>query len=736
MIGTTVSHYRITEKLGEGGMGVVYRAEDLTLERPVALKFLSPMVTGADRDRARFVHEAKAAAALNHPNICTIYEIGEDAGRTFIAMEYLEGEDLRARMRVAPLPLVEALTIGADIARGLSAAHRKGIVHRDIKPANILVTPARVVKIMDFGLARMGMGADLTRTGTTVGTIAYMSPEQARGEEVDHRTDIWSLGVVLYEMLTGSRPFSADRDVAVIHAIVYEDFRNPSSLRPELPGELDACVRKMLQKDRRLRYSDASEAAGDLFALINMLGSGTMTRMIATEKATPSVAVLPFANLSADPEQEYFCDGMAEEIINSLAQLDGLKVVARTSSFAFKGKNEDVREMGRQLGVETLLEGSVRRAGNRLRVTTQLVQVSDGCHLWSERFDRNMEDVFAIQDEISLAVTDALKVRLLRNDRARVVKRHTENFAAYKAYMKGRYHWFIRSPEDIEKAIEYLEEAVTIDPDYALAYAGLADAYGVLPMYRPVAAESVYPKARAAALRALELDDSLAEAHAALGCIKENYEWDWEGAERETRRAIALNPGYATAHQWLSDELILRGRPGEAIEAINRARELDPLSLFLNARVGMALYYARQYDAAKDILNTALEVDPGFGQARYFLSLVYSMEERYDEAIELLPDESFRAWVAILYAWKGDRAKAEAVMDEVIARGGEGYEWPAVRASFYFALGDLDSCFQWMERAVDVKDPRLLNLIRSPKADTIKDDPRFIAIFRRMGLQP
>jgi serine/threonine protein kinase len=384
VIGETISHYRILEKLGEGGMGVVYRAEDLTLERHVALKFLSPRITGSEDERARFVQEAKAAAALNHPNICTVYEIGEGDGRTFIAMEYVEGEDLRARMRFAPLPLVEALTIGADIARGLSAAHAKGIVHRDIKPANIVVTPSRMVKIMDFGLARTGRGADLTRTGTTIGTISYMSPEQARGEAVDHRTDIWSLGVVLFEMLTGTRPFGADRDLAVVHSILYEDFRAPCSLRPELPKEADACVRRLLAKDREKRYADASEVAGDLFALINIVGDGAATRVVAAEKTTPSVAVLPFANLSADPDQEYFCDGMAEEIINSLTQLDGVKVVARTSSFAFKGRNEDVREMGRQLGVENLLEGSVRRAGKRLRVMTQLVQVSDGCHLWSE----------------------------------------------------------------------------------------------------------------------------------------------------------------------------------------------------------------------------------------------------------------------------------------------------------------------------------------------------------------
>jgi TolB-like protein/Tfp pilus assembly protein PilF len=494
----------------------------------------------------------------------------------------------------------------------------------------------------------------------------------------------------------------------------------------------------MLAKRRDDRYGSALEVAGDLFALMGIADSGSLTRSIAVAtRAQPSVAVLPFANLSADPEQEYFCDGMAEEIINSLTHLDGMRVVARTSSFAFKGKNEDAREMGRQLGVATLLEGSVRRAGNRLRVTTQLVNVSDGCHLWSERFDREMEDVFAIQDEISLAVTNALKVRLLGADKAKVVKRHTVSFAAYRAYMKGRYHWFIRSSSDIEKAIGYLEEAVAIDPEYALAYAGLADCYGVLPLYRPVSPDEVYPKAKTAALRALELDGSLAEAHAALSCIKANYEWDWEGAADSVARAIELSPGYATAYLWSAENLITRGRPEEAVEMMNRARELDPLSLLMNTRVGLALYYARRYEDAKAMLETTLEVDPGFSQARYFLSLVYAVEGRYEEAIDLLPDESFRAWVAVLHASNGDVEKGREVLDDVLSRGGEDYQWPSIRASFCFATGDMDGCFEWMEKAVDVKDPRFPNIVRSPMVvDVLRDDPRYNAILERMGLEP
>jgi len=741
MIGKTISHYRIIEKLGEGGMGVVYKAEDLSLERPVALKFLSPRAMGTEEDQERFVHEAKAAASLNHPNICTIYEIATADGKTFIAMEYVEGENLRMRMKLAPLPLDEALAITADIGRGLAAAHERGIVHRDIKPANIVVTPNRVVKIMDFGLARIAGGAQLTQPGTTLGTVSYMSPEQARGDDIDGRTDVWSLGVVLYEMLTGRRPFVGDRDMAVIYSILNEDPQPAIELRPDIPETLEAILKKALTKDRNVRYASALEFAGDIFAVKGALETGTQATLAmpsvgALSRTQPSVAVLPFANLSTEPEQEYFCDGMAAEIINSLAQLDGLRIVARTSSFAFKGKNEDVREMGRQLGVATLLEGSVRRAGNRLRVTTQLINVSDGCHLWSNRFDREMEDVFAIQDEISLAVTDALKLRLLGEEKKKVVKRHTESFKAYRAYLKGRYHWFIRSSSDIEKAIEYLKEAVAIDPEYALAYAGLADCYGVLSIYRPVAPEEVYPKAKAAAERALELDDSLSEAHAALACIMDNYEWDWDGAEREIERAIALNPGYATAYQWKAEGLITQGRFDEAVEVMNKARELDPLSLFMNARVGMAFYYARRYDEAKAILETTLEVDPGFAQARYFLSLVYSMEERYEEAIKMIPEESYRAWVAVLHALNGDTDRAHEVMNDVLSRGSSRYHWPSVRASFCFALGDIDECFEWLGKAVEEKDPRLQNIMRSPFTDSLRDDPRFNAILEKMGLEP
>jgi tetratricopeptide (TPR) repeat protein len=427
---------------------------------------------------------------------------------------------------------------------------------------------------------------------------------------------------------------------------------------------------------------------------------------------------------------------MAEEIINSLAQLEGMKVVARTSSFAFRGRNEDVREMGRQLGVESLLEGSVRRAGNRLRVTTQLVHVSDGCHLWSERFDREIEDVFAIQDEISLAVTNALKVRLLGDDKAKVVKRHTESLEAYRAYLKGRYQWFIRSPESVEKAIEYFKKAISLAPDYALAYAGLADCYAVLPMYQPVAAAEVYPKAKAAALKAIELDDEVAEAHNALAAIMWNYEWDWDGSDKETDRAIELNPGYAEAYMWAGEGLIEQGRFEEGLAQMDKARELDPLSLLLNARAGRALYYARQYDAAKDMLRGTLEMDPSFVQARYYLSFVYAAEKRYEDAIALIPEGSYCAWVATLHAWKGEIEEARRMMADVLARGDERYEWPAIRARFYLALGDVDSCFEWMDRAVELKDPRLLNLIRSPYTDAIKDDPRFLAVLKRMNMEP
>jgi serine/threonine protein kinase len=482
MIGKTISHYKILEKLGEGGMGVVYKAEDTKLKRTVALKFLPSELTRNAAAKDRFVREAQAASALDHPNICTIYEIDEtDDGQMFIAMAFYMGTTVQRKIESGPLEPSEALDIAIQVAQGLSKAHEMSIAHRDIKPANLMITGDGVVKIVDFGLAKLAGRAKLNGAGTILGTVAYISPEQAHGEEIDHRTDIWSLGVVLYEMICGQLPFKGEYEQAVIYSITNEEPEPLTRLRPDIPIELEKIVNKALAKRSDLRYQVAFEILNDLRKFKKEFES-TKEKPSST-KHRSSIAVLPFINLSADPEQNYFCDGVAEEIINSLTHLEGLRVVARTSAFSFRGREIDIREIGNKLNVETLLEGSVRKAGSQVRITAQLVNVADGYHIWSERYDRNIgelccpEDIFAIQDEISLAIVDNLKVKLFGKEKAKLMKRHTEDVDAYSLYLKGRYFWNKRTEESLGKAVKHFEQALERDSGYARAYAGLSDSY-------------------------------------------------------------------------------------------------------------------------------------------------------------------------------------------------------------------------------------------------------------------
>jgi serine/threonine protein kinase len=574
MIGETISHYKITEKLGEGGMGVVYKAEDTRLKRSVALKFLSPELMGSEEWKHRFIREAQAASALDHPSICTTYEIDEIDDQTFIAMSYIEGRSLAERIESGPLEAAEAVRIAIQVAEGLQRAHRKGIVHRDIKPANIMLTDDGHAKILDFGLAKLADRTRLTKTATVMGTVSYMSPEQARGEAVNYGADIWSLGVVIYEMLTGEVPFDGANDQAVIYSILNKEPEPISSIREDMPHALDEAVRKMLRKESEERYEDMDSLIGDL----KRAQSGLAASPMPEEESSPSIAVLPFTNMSADPDQEYFCDGLAEELINALTQIEDLHVVARTSAFSFKGQQLDVREIGRKLNVATVLEGSVRKAGNRLRITGQLVKVADGYHLWSERYDREMDDVFAIQDEITLAIVDKLKPRLLGEEKAKLAKSRAVDLEAYNLYLRGRWFAGQLAQEAFEKAIECYNQAIKKEPDYAPAYAGLADCHTWLPFVGPFESKKIMPKARKAALKALQLDDNLAEAHSSMALIKSLYDWDWESGEREYKRAIELNPGVAFIHQRYAMFLMYMGRHDEAINEAERALELDPLS--------------------------------------------------------------------------------------------------------------------------------------------------------------
>ncbi len=742
MEGRTVLHYRILAKIGAGGMGVVYKALDTKLNRTVALKFLPPGLGADEVSRQRFIREAMAASSLDHPNLCTIYDINEtEEGQLFIAMAFYPGETLSQMLREGPVALDEALDIAIQLGRGLQKAHEQGLMHRDIKPANVIVTHG-IVKVLDFGLAKLVAEANITHAGETAGTLHYMSPEQLTGKNVDARTDIWAAGVVLYEMLAGGPPFSAATGEAVKDAIFRQTAPSVTRSSTGTPAELDWILAKALAKRPEERYTQISQMVADLEGVRDRRRPVTATGPASGVSEIPTIAVLPFENLSADPENEYFSDGLTEELINLLAQIDGLHVVSRTSVYEFKKKAQDIRRVGEQLRVQYVLEGSVRKAATRIRVSAQLTDVVSGYHVWSQRYDRELSDVFAIQDEIASHIVDALKVALPIRRFPSAVALHSENIEAYQHYLKGRFYWNQKSPAGLEKAREFFERALAEDPQYALAYSGLSDYYLILAGFGLVTPDVAWSKAKAAAQKAIDLNEKLPEPHLAMASVRCFYERNWVAAERELQKALRLRPKFADTHYRYALYYMATGRLEPALEEVRKAVEFDPLSPSAAAYEGMALAYSGRHKEAIARCREALEMNPEFIELHYCLGIAEQGSGNlaggiaaFENAARISHREPLvLGWLGNLYAGAGRREDALKILDELAELEKAGRPMPLPRAIVYTGLGDKDRAFEWLNRAADTHDFLICYLQVVPTYDSLREDPRYTQLLTRLGL--
>jgi eukaryotic-like serine/threonine-protein kinase len=790
MIGKTLGHYLIVEKLGAGGMGEVYRAHDKHLDRDIALKILPAGKLTDDAARRRFRKEAQALSRLNHPNIATVFDFDTEAGVDFLAMELVPGEVLNAMLKAEPLREKDVLSLGTQLTEGLAAAHAQGIVHRDLKPDNLLITPEGRVKILDFGLAKLlgppadpNMTRSLTETPAAAGTLPYMSPEQLQGESPDTRSDIYAVGVVLYEMATGRRPFERTLSTALVNDIIHKPPTPPRHYNPRLSAKLEDIILKCLEKEPDNRYQSAKELTVDLrrvatpsamtlatstaapsawqrvarravyvatgvlviVGIVLALNVGGL-RVRLSSRATParirSLAVLPLQNLSGDPDQEYLADGMTEVLIADLSRISALRVISRTSVMLYKNEKKPLPQIGRELNVEGVIEGSVQRSGDRVRIVAQLIYAPTDTHLWAESYDRDLRDVLPLEDDVAHAIADEIRIKLTPQEQVRLAWAHPVDPEVQELYLKGRYYWNERTPEALEKGLEYFKQAIAKDPGYALAYAGLADSYILLGNLGTLELDVAVPAAKAAAKKALELDDRLAEAHASLGIVSLYDHLNWRESEMELKRAIELNPNYASAYQWYASTLAVIGRPVDVVRNAKHAQELDPLSPIINSYLGRAYYLSRDYDAAVRQCQMTLEMDPDFAVAHLFLGEAFTQKGRHKEAIAEVRSavglsKQSPAMVAVLaytYAAASERDDALSVLRRLLEPAKRRFVSSADIAAIYAGLGEKDQAFKWLERAYDEGSLWSISLKLDPSLDGLRSDPRFADLLRRAGL--
>src|SRR6266404_9833 len=815
---SNISHYRIVSRIGAGGMGEVYLAQDTKLDRRVALKILPEEFAGDTERMRRFVQEAKSASALNHPNIITIHEIGDSGGSHFIATEYVEGETLSRRLRSEPMSLRTAIDIAIQVASALQAAHDAGIAHRDIKPDNVMIRPDGFVKLFYFGIAKLTEknrepidedAATAIKSGTSpgmiVGTAAYMSPEQARGKPVDARTDIFSFGVVLYEMLTVKHPFEGENAMDVSGAILHKEPAPIRQLLPDIPQDIERLINKTLRKDREERYQTAKDllidlkdarqelevqsrlertspsnredpnrqikaatttdvphttssaeylvseitkrkrgiAIGLIVLFLALIGVGywLFGNRAAPAKQIESIAVMPFVNESGNAEVDYLSDGMTETLISSLSQLPNLSVKARSTVFRYKGKTTEARTIGKELNVQAILNGRIVQRGEQLTLSLELIDAQTENVIWSEQYNRRQSDLVILQSEIAHDVSSKLQSKLSGADLAKVEKNYTANPEAYQLYLKGKFYWNKRTGESLKQAAELYRQAIEKDPNYALAYSGLAETYVLFSSYDVAPANDSMPQSKAAALRALAIDDSLAEAHTALGFYLSNYEWDRDGSEKEYRRAIELKPNYATAHHWLGADLSNVKRFDDSLVELRRAEELDPLSPIIGTNLGDTLVFARRYDEAIAQYKRTLVRDPGFGSAHRALGWAYGLNGRYPEAIaetrtsiELRNGSSAKGYLGLWQARSGKRDEAVKLLSELKQEATLGYVQPYTFALIYIGLGDKEEALNWLEKQMLGHSETANTYAVAPELDVLRSEPRFKEMLKRMNL--